>query len=230
MHSSFCSRNFAISLWMALKFDLRTLIFWILSFLIFVFSSAVFSALCAFWSLFCRKASKRVTSSSSICCDFFSASSFCLAFSSSFRISAFWTSKCICIKNISRFFFTKSVTFSFSRRVSRPMPSVRWLRTCLVASGASSVSSAPSSILRFLWTRDEAVVFSQTFCVFTSSRSAARRCRSSSRMRKIWSSGGSLKGLSSRSSSGMGPSCPAPPPTPAPLPSPALSWSFDHWA
>mmetsp|Transcript_14931 Transcript_14931/g.43637 ORF Transcript_14931/g.43637 Transcript_14931/m.43637 type:complete len:220 (+) Transcript_14931:1204-1863(+) len=202
MHSSFCSRNFAISLWIALSCDLRCLIFWILSVLIFVLSSAIFSALCAFWSLFCRNASNLLTSSSSICCDFFKASSFWLAFSCSFTISAFWTSKCIWTRNISRFFFTKSDIFSFSRLRSRPTPSVLVPRDCLATSAASWVSSAPSSTRRFLWTREEAVVFSHTFWCFTFSRSSARRCRSCSRMRKIWSSGGRRKGLSS-SSAGM---------------------------
>mmetsp|Transcript_10538 Transcript_10538/g.32810 ORF Transcript_10538/g.32810 Transcript_10538/m.32810 type:complete len:214 (-) Transcript_10538:104-745(-) len=173
-HSSFCSRNLAISLWMALSCDLRCLIFWILSVLIFVFSSADLSALCALSSLLRRKASKRLRSSSSICCDFFSASSFCLARSSSLRISAFWTSRCICTRNISRFFFTKSETFSLSRRVSRPTPSERWLRPCFAASAASCVSSVPSSTRQVFCTREEAVVFSQTLRCFTLSRSSAR--------------------------------------------------------
>mmetsp|Transcript_81072 Transcript_81072/g.143615 ORF Transcript_81072/g.143615 Transcript_81072/m.143615 type:complete len:289 (+) Transcript_81072:877-1743(+) len=195
-HSSFCSRCLAISLWMALSWDLSCLMRCNLSCFFFVSSSASFMALCAFWSLFCKKLSKRVTSSSNICCDFFNASSFCLAFSSSFSISAFLTSRLICTRNISRFFATKSETFSFSRLGSRPTLSPRVLRPCFAVSAASAASSMSSSTRRFLCTLEDAVVFSQTRSVLTRSLSSARFCLSCSLMRKIWSSGGSRKGLS----------------------------------
>mmetsp|Transcript_4791 Transcript_4791/g.14042 ORF Transcript_4791/g.14042 Transcript_4791/m.14042 type:complete len:430 (-) Transcript_4791:74-1363(-) len=200
-HSSFCSRCFAISLWMALSWDLSALIVCILSCFFLVMSSACFMALCALASLFCRKASNRVTSSSSICCDFLSASSFCLAFSSSFRISAFFTSKLIWTRNISRFFATKSATFSFFSRRSWPMPSEVLVLACRAASAAMAASSGPSAMRRGARAQmEEDVVFSQTCCFFTFSRSSARRSHSCSRSRKISSSGGSLKGLPPSSS------------------------------
>mmetsp|Transcript_133814 Transcript_133814/g.334051 ORF Transcript_133814/g.334051 Transcript_133814/m.334051 type:complete len:205 (-) Transcript_133814:31-645(-) len=185
-HSSFCSLCLAISDCKALSWDFKCLIFCKASCFFFVMSSAFFIALCAFWSLLCRKASKRSTSSSNICCDLFSASSFCLARSSSFKISAFLTSRLIWTKNISLFFATKSATFSVSLRASRPpMPSEAVLRRCSCASALGWMSSAASCVRRFLCTLEDAVVFSQTLKVLTLSRSSARRCLSCSLIWKI---------------------------------------------
>mmetsp|Transcript_17255 Transcript_17255/g.45650 ORF Transcript_17255/g.45650 Transcript_17255/m.45650 type:complete len:212 (+) Transcript_17255:1474-2109(+) len=182
---------------MALNWDLSCFIFCIFSCFCLVMSSAFFIALCAFESLVDKKESNLVMSSSSICCDLFRASSFALALSSSLTISAFLTSKLICTRNISLFLATNSCTFSFSRRESRPTDTSMRLPPRPLEMLSSGTSSGPGSTRKFLATREQAVVFSQTCCAFRASLSSARLCLSCSRMTKIWSSGGTLNGFSS---------------------------------
>mmetsp|Transcript_2632 Transcript_2632/g.6112 ORF Transcript_2632/g.6112 Transcript_2632/m.6112 type:complete len:298 (-) Transcript_2632:710-1603(-) len=192
-HSSFCSLYFEISLCIWAILPRRCFIFWSRSCFTFVISSACFIALCAFASFACRNVSNRVTSSSSICCDFLSAVSFALAFSSSFRISAFFTSRDICTRNISLFLATKSVVFSLSRGtafLSTSCPASSFLTMCAGLFVASSRRRFEGI------SRQDAVFFSQTFWFFFSSRSSALRRFSSSRSRKISSSGGRRNGFS----------------------------------
>mmetsp|Transcript_92181 Transcript_92181/g.246450 ORF Transcript_92181/g.246450 Transcript_92181/m.246450 type:complete len:210 (-) Transcript_92181:42-671(-) len=202
MHSSFCSLFLEISLCIAEICCFICLIFCMRSCFSLVFSSATFMALWALASLACKNVSNLVTSSSSICWLLFSACSFILVFSSSFRISCLFTFKDICTRNISLFLATKSMMFSFSRLGSRPIVAAPgWSPASLRASPGVGTGMSSSFSRRLRCTRDEAVVFSQTFSLLYISLSSARFLRSCSRIRKIWSSGGSRNGLPPSSSS-----------------------------